>query len=132
MRPARSRVPSETFADLDASGAVVSALEERGIARAFPVQSSSSPTPSRAATCSSSRRPGSAKTLAFGVPLVDPIEPEDPRPSALVLVPTRELAGQIVEEIRPLAHARALSIAAMYGGAGIERQIKLARRSHTS
>jgi superfamily II DNA/RNA helicase len=47
-----------------------------------------------------------------------------------VLVPTRELAAQIVEELRTIAHARALSIAAVYGGAGIERQSKLAKRAH--
>ncbi|HLL85804.1 MAG TPA: DEAD/DEAH box helicase, partial [Thermoleophilaceae bacterium] len=44
--------------------------------------------------------------------------------------PTRELASQIVEEITPVAHARALSVAAVYGGAGIERQRKLAGRAH--
>ena len=62
--------------------------------------------------------------------MVERIEATDPRPSALVLAPTRELAGQIVEDMRPLAHARALSVAAVYGGAGIEPQIKLARRAH--
>ena len=47
-----------------------------------------------------------------------------------MLAPTRELARQIVDEITPLAHARALSVAAVYGGAGIERQIKRARKAH--
>ena len=47
-----------------------------------------------------------------------------------MLAPTRELACQIVDAIRPLAHARALSVAAVYGGRGIERQSKLARRAH--
>jgi ATP-dependent RNA helicase RhlE len=46
-----------------------------------------------------------------------------------VLAPTRELARQIVDAIRPLAHARALSVAAVYGGAGIEHQSKLVRRA---
>jgi ATP-dependent RNA helicase RhlE len=73
---------------------------------------------------------GSGKTIAFAVPLVERLEATDPRPSALVLAPTRELARQIVDEIRPLASARALSVAAVYGGAGIERQSKLARRAH--
>jgi superfamily II DNA/RNA helicase len=64
------------------------------------------------------------------VPLVERIAAEDPRPSALVLAPTRELASQIVDEIKPLANARALSVAAVYGGAGINPQIKAARRAH--
>ena len=47
-----------------------------------------------------------------------------------MLAPTRELASQIVEEIRDIAAARALSVAAVYGGVGFERQIKLARKAH--
>jgi ATP-dependent RNA helicase RhlE len=47
-----------------------------------------------------------------------------------VVVPTRELASQIVEELRDVAAARALSVAAVYGGVGIERQSKLAGRAH--
>jgi superfamily II DNA/RNA helicase len=73
---------------------------------------------------------GSGKTLAFGVPLVERLRDSDPRPSALVLAPTRELALQIVEDLRPLAHIRALSIAAVYGGAGIVKQARIASRAH--
>jgi ATP-dependent RNA helicase RhlE len=73
---------------------------------------------------------GSGKTLAFGVPLVELLKDGDARPSALVLAPTRELASQIVDDLRPIAHARALSIAAVYGGAGIVKQARLAARAH--
>ena len=73
---------------------------------------------------------GSGKTLAFGVPLVERLKDSDARPSALVLAPTRELALQIVDDMRPIAHARALSIAAVYGGAGIVKQARLAARAH--
>src|SRR6267378_1109722 len=73
---------------------------------------------------------GSGKTLAFGVPLVERLRDSDPRPSALVLAPTRELAIQIVDEVRPIAHARALAIAAVYGGAGIVKQARVAARAH--
>jgi ATP-dependent RNA helicase RhlE len=62
--------------------------------------------------------------------MADRLEADDPRCAALVLVPTRELAAQIVEELRDVCAARALSIAAVYGGVGIERQAKLARRAH--
>jgi ATP-dependent RNA helicase RhlE len=73
---------------------------------------------------------GSGKTLAFAVPIVERLDAGDPRPSALVLAPTRELAGQIVFQVRPLAQAHGLSVTAVYGGAGIERQSKQARRAH--
>ena len=123
-------MPSEGFAALGASRAVVSALRERGITAPFPVQRLVVPDVLAGRDVLVKSPTGSGKTLAFALPLVDRIEAEDPRPSALVLVPTRELAGQIVEEVRPLAHARALSVVAVFGGAGIERQAKLVRRAH--
>ena len=70
---------------------------------------------------------GSGKTLAFGIPLLERLSPEAGRTAALVLAPTRELAGQIVDELRPLAAARGLKIAAVYGGVGFGPQIKAAR-----
>jgi ATP-dependent RNA helicase RhlE len=73
---------------------------------------------------------GSGKTLAFAVPLAEMIKPGDPRPSVLVLAPTRELALQIKDDMQPLAKAQGLSVAVVYGGAGIEPQIKAARRAH--
>ena len=52
------------------------------------------------------------------------------RPAALVLVPTRELASQVVEELAPLAAARALRIAAVYGGTSVGPQAKRAAAAH--
>ena len=72
---------------------------------------------------------GSGKTLAFGVPLVERIEPGAKHTSALVLAPTRELAGQIVAELGSVADARGLRIAAVYGGVGFGPQIAAARRA---
>jgi superfamily II DNA/RNA helicase len=72
---------------------------------------------------------GSGKTLAFGLPLLERLSPEAGSTSALVLAPTRELAGQIVDELRPLAEARGLKIAAVYGGVGFGPQIKAARQA---
>jgi superfamily II DNA/RNA helicase len=72
---------------------------------------------------------GSGKTLAFGVPLVDLIKRGGKGPHALVLAPTRELASQIVTELRSLAKARGLRIAAVYGGVGMRPQITEARQA---
>ena len=120
----------QSFADLGVSRAVAGALAERGITEPFAIQQlviadilaghdvlAKSPT-------------GSGKTIAFGAPIADRIEANDRRPAALVLAPTRELASQIVEDIRPLAHARALRIAAVYGGVGIVKQAREAARAH--
>jgi ATP-dependent RNA helicase RhlE len=72
---------------------------------------------------------GSGKTLAFGAPLVDLLAPGAGSMAALVLVPTRELASQIVDELEGIARARGLRIAAVYGGVGFGPQISAARRS---
>jgi len=121
---------TQSFADLGASRPVVDALAEGGVTAAFPVQRLVLPDALAGRDVLVKSPTGSGKTIAFAVPLVERLEATDPRPSALVLAPTRELACQIVDEIRPLAHSRALSVAAVYGGAGIERQSKLARKAH--
>jgi superfamily II DNA/RNA helicase len=110
-----------TFADLGVSEVVASELAQRGIAKPFAVQSMVIPDVLAGHDVLAQSPTGSGKTLAFGVPMVERIKDSDPRPSALVLAPTRELASQIVDDLRPIAHARALSIAAVYGGAGIGR-----------
>src|SRR3954452_5639296 len=120
----------KSFEALGASRPVVQALAEGGISDAFPVQSLVLPDALAGRDVLVKSPTGSGKTIAFAVPLVERIEAGDARPSALVLAPTRELAQQIVADMQPLAAARALSVAAVYGGAGIERQAKQARRAH--
>jgi len=120
----------ETFADLGVSEVVVDELAKRGIAAPFSVQKMVIPDVLAGHDVLAQSPTGSGKTLAFGVPMVERLRDTDPRPSALVLAPTRELAIQIVDDLRPVAHARALSIAAVYGGAGIVKQARLAARAH--
>jgi superfamily II DNA/RNA helicase len=119
-----------TFADLGVSEVVVGELSQRGITTPFAVQGMVIPDVLAGHDVLAQSPTGSGKTLAFGVPLVERLKDSDPRPSALVLAPTRELAIQIVDDLRPIAHARALSIAAVYGGAGIVKQARLAARAH--
>jgi len=119
-----------TFAELGVSEVVVDELAKRGIEQPFAVQGMVIPDVLAGHDVLAQSPTGSGKTLAFGVPLVERLKDSDARPSALVLAPTRELALQIVEDLRSLAHARALSIAAVYGGAGIVKQARLAARAH--
>ncbi len=119
-----------TFADLGVSEVVVKELAERGIEAPFAVQGMVIPDVLAGHDVLAQSPTGSGKTLAFGIPMVERLKDSDARPSALVLAPTRELAIQIVEDLRPIAHARALSIAAVYGGAGIVKQARLAARAH--
>jgi superfamily II DNA/RNA helicase len=121
---------TKSFADLGVSPVVARSLSERGIEAPFPVQASVIPDVLAGHDVLVKSPTGSGKTLAFGVPLADRIEAADARAAALVLAPTRELVSQIVAELKPLAAARALSVAAVYGGVGIEKQAKQARRAH--
>ena len=123
-------MPTQSFADLGVSRAVVGTLAKQGITSPFAIQREVIEDVLHGRDVLAKSPTGSGKTLAFGVPLVDLIEAEDPRPSALVLAPTRELATQIVDDIRAIAHARALRVAAVYGGVGIVKQAKEAGRSH--
>jgi ATP-dependent RNA helicase RhlE len=120
----------QSFADLGVSRAVARALGERGIHAPFPIQELVIADVLAGHDVLAKSPTGSGKTLAFGVPLVDRVAPDAPRPAALVLAPTRELAAQIVDELRPLAAARNLNVSAVYGGVGFEKQTRQARRAH--
>jgi superfamily II DNA/RNA helicase len=120
----------QSFADLGVSRAVAAALRDRGVHTPFPIQELVIADVLAGRDVLAKSPTGSGKTLAFGVPLIDRIAPDAKRPAALVLAPTRELAGQIVDELRPLARARNLSVAAVYGGVGFQKQTSDARRAH--
>jgi ATP-dependent RNA helicase RhlE len=121
---------TQSFADLGVSRAVAGALAERGITEPFAIQRLVIADVLAGRDVLAKSPTGSGKTIAFGAPIADRIEATDRRPAALILAPTRELATQIVDELRPLAHARALRIAPVYGGVGIVKQAQLAARAH--
>src|SRR4051812_700622 len=117
----------ETFSALGVSARVVRALERRGIKAPFEVQQLVLPDALGGADVLAASPTGSGKTLAFGIPLVERIAGAPGHPAALVLVPTRELASQVVEELQPLAAARSIRVAAVYGGTPLASQAKRAR-----
>jgi ATP-dependent RNA helicase RhlE len=103
---------------------VIRALARRDITHPFPVQQLVVRDALAGHDLLVQSPTGSGKTLAFGIPMVERLSPEQGRIGALVLAPTRELAGQIVEDIRPIAETRGLKVAAVYGGVGFGPQIK--------
>jgi ATP-dependent RNA helicase RhlE len=121
---------SQSFADLGVSSAVVRALTERGFEQPFAIQALVIADVLAGRDVLARSPTGSGKTLAFGIPIVDLVQAEARRPAALILAPTRELATQIVEETRVIAHARALKVSAVYGGVGIEKQAREASKAH--
>jgi ATP-dependent RNA helicase DeaD len=67
---------------------------------------------------------GTGKTAAFGIPIIEHVDPERAEVQALVLAPTRELAVQITNEMRALARFRPVRIVTIYGGASMREQIQ--------
>jgi ATP-dependent RNA helicase RhlE len=108
---------------------VIHALSRRDITHPFPVQQLVIRDALAGHDLLVQSPTGSGKTLAFGIPMLERLDPEPGRIGALVLAPTRELAGQIVEDIRPLAETRHLKVAAVYGGVGFGPQIKAAKQA---
>ncbi|WP_028058785.1 DEAD/DEAH box helicase [Candidatus Solirubrobacter pratensis] len=120
----------QSFADLGVSEPVVRALAARGAKTPFAIQSLVIADVLAGRDVLAKSPTGSGKTLAFATPLVDRLDSNGPKQSALILAPTRELVSQIVEEMRPLAHARALKVASVYGGVGFDKQTRDARAAH--
>jgi superfamily II DNA/RNA helicase len=114
----------ETFSALGVSTDLVAVLDRAGLTTAFPVQRLCIPDALAGRDVCGKAKTGSGKTLAFGLPLVERVKPASPkRPTGLVLVPTRELAGQVTDVLRPLVEARSLRLVAVYGGAQMSKQI---------
>jgi len=121
---------TQSFAALGVSRAVIGALSNQRITEPFMIQSQVIGDALAGRDVLAKSPTGSGKTLAFGIPLADLVDAHGPRPSALVVAPTRELATQIVDAIRPIAHARALRVSAVYGGVGLVKQAREAARAH--
>ena len=112
------------FDTLGLSPETMRALEKRGIELSTPVQAGCIP-PMMAWKDVVAKAPtGTGKTFAYGIPIVEHIDPEDETVQAVILAPTRELAIQITEEMRDLAVFRpGVRTVCLYGGAPIGKQI---------
>jgi superfamily II DNA/RNA helicase len=121
-------VKTETKADFASLGVpteLVDVLLDRGIDMPFPIQTLTIPDALAGRDVCGKAKTGSGKTLAFGLPVLANMTKAAPRrPVALALVPTRELAVQVTEELAPLAKACDRRVVAIYGGARIEGQRK--------
>ena len=105
------------------------ALEKKGIAESTPVQAGCIP-PMRAWKDVIAKAPtGTGKTFAFGIPIVEHIDPEREEAQAVILAPTRELAMQITDELRELcAFLPGIRTVCLYGGAPIGKQIEALKK----
>jgi superfamily II DNA/RNA helicase len=111
----------------------VTVLARRGVHRPFAIQSRTLPDALAGRDILGRAQTGSGKTLGFGLPLLTRLVPGSNKrtsgaPRGLVLVPTRELARQVADELAPLGHPLYLRVTTVYGGAPMGRQIEALRR----
>ena len=117
---------NQQWLNLGVDEQIVSSLIKRGINTPFPIQGLTIPDALRGNDVCGKAKTGSGKTLAFGIPMVQNLDQPsgDNNPRGLIMVPTRELATQVKEELDPLLNGKSLTALAIYGGANIEEQIK--------
>ena len=112
------------YADLGLSQALMQAIQKKGYVQATPVQGGAIPYFMEYRDVIAKAPTGTGKTFAFGIPMVEHIDPESTDVLGLVLAPTRELAIQIRDELRDLcAFKEGVRSVCLYGGQPIDKQI---------
>ena len=113
-----------TFAELGVDQDIVDTLAAKGIVDTFPIQEQTIPLGLPGQDIIGQAKTGTGKTFGFGIPVVQRLglNPE-PGVKALIVVPTRELAVQVYEDMDMLTSGRATSVVAIYGGKAYEGQI---------
>jgi superfamily II DNA/RNA helicase len=118
-----------TFRELGLRAELVDALAADGIDEPFPIQEATIADALAGCDVCGKARTGSGKTLAFGLPMLQTVAKAEPgHPTALVLVPTRELAKQVVDVLAPLGKELGMRVAPFYGGTSLEKQVRNLRK----
>jgi superfamily II DNA/RNA helicase len=121
---------TDTFRALGVSDAVCAVLSARGIETPFEIQAMAIPEALRGGDVLAKSPTGSGKTLAFAIPIVERLDVKGATPAALILVPTRELASQVTEEIEMVGRPLGMRVSSVYGGVPLKAQADNARRAH--
>jgi len=118
-----AREAATSFADLGLSEGLLQTLDELGYAEPTPVQAQAIPELLAGHDVIGQAQTGSGKTAAFGLPLLEYLEPENQETQAIVLTPTRELCIQVTQALRAYAeHLEGVNVVAVFGGAPIRDQ----------
>ncbi len=114
-----------TFADMNLDRSLLEVLRRMDVVDPTPIQAEAIPPLMAGKDVVGQARTGSGKTLAFAIPLMSRLDPQLRTPQALILVPTRELAGQVARVVDKLTPTRGLRAAQIYGGRSMEDQLML-------
>ena len=114
-----------TFGALGLSEQMLKALEKKGYGYPTTIQQQAIPEFLQWKDVLAKAPTGTGKTFAFGIPMIEHVDPEVQEVQGLILAPTRELAIQIADELRSLlTYYNGIRVAVLYGGAGIVGQAK--------
>ena len=117
------------FKDLNISSEIQRAVEDMGFEEATPIQSLAIPHILEGKDVTGQAQTGTGKTAAFGIPILEMVDPSERELQAVILCPTRELAIQVAEELKKLStYLKRVNVLPIYGGQPIERQIKALRK----
>ncbi len=112
------------YKDMNLSEAIMKALDKKGFTQATAIQGGAIPYFMQWRDVVAKAPTGTGKTYAFGIPMVEHVDPESDQVQGLILAPTRELAVQIRDELRDLcAFREGVRIVCLYGGQPIDKQI---------
>ncbi|CAB4938569.1 unannotated protein [freshwater metagenome] len=111
-----------SFADLGLSAPILHALEDVGYEQPSPIQEQAIPPLLKGQDIIGQAQTGSGKTAAFGIPLMEYVDPEIRETQALVLTPTRELCIQVTQALRSYGARKNIDVVAVFGGAPIRTQ----------
>jgi ATP-dependent RNA helicase DeaD len=110
------------FADLGLSDTTLQALQDVGYEQPSPIQEQAIPPMLEGRDVIGQAQTGSGKTAAFGLPMVEHVDPSEGEVQALVLTPTRELCIQVTQAIRTYGARKGVDVVAVFGGAPIRSQ----------
>jgi ATP-dependent RNA helicase DeaD len=110
------------FADLGLSDSTLQALQDVGYEKPSPIQEQAIPPMLEGRDVIGQAQTGSGKTAAFGLPILEHVDPTIPEVQALILTPTRELCIQVTQAIRTYGQRKGVDVVAVFGGAPIRSQ----------
>ena len=113
------------FEDLQLDERILRAVADMGFEETSPIQGQAIPLALEGKDIIGQAQTGTGKTAAFGIPLLERVDPKVKKLQAIVLCPTRELAIQVAEEVRRLAkYMHGIKVLPVYGGQEIVKQIR--------
>jgi len=119
-----------TFSELGLNEFILQSLNENNISAPTEIQEKAIPVVIEGNDIIAQAQTGTGKTAAFGIPLIDKVNPRERNIQALILVPTRELAIQVAKELKNIGKLKKVFVLSVYGGKSIQHQINFLRKGN--